>query len=859
MNEPRLHRFPTPFAAYEQIRRLACFTYDKNLIPVFASANIKILPYQIAAARFALRSDLLKGCILCDEGSLGKTYEALLVVAQRWYEGKERILIVLPQNLMEQWQNKLTEEFTLPIVDWKEYPLKKPGITLITYDEAIKNAETLKDINWDLAVFDEADLLFKPENKSVTVLKAMVGNAFKVLLTPTPITLSIMDIYGLIHFIDESVLPNADDFYKRYFRKPENYAELSSWVSKFAFRTLKKQACQYINFTNRLPVVLNYTPKDDEKKLYDLTEKYLSIPNKMAYPQMDNYQLSLQFFHTLSSSTEAFSSMLKAAIDRSTGEEQAVLITLRDLANKISEMAKMVELLKALKTTFTHLKSRKEIQKAIIFVDYLTTVAVLYDLLISKGYNVIKYTDENALKRFREDKKIQILICNDTVAKGLDIEYCPVVVNYDLLYNAVEMEQRICRCHRQGQPSDVLVINLLSKENLSDVRILELINKRTLQFDGIFGMSDDIVGNFDSKLDEVLEKRRSLEEIREDFSKHLSENWQANEEIVTNSESILFTTFTKDIAEKVTISPKYIEEQAELLNADLWEVVKFYFQEYFPQYAIDDIAKTITLPNTNKLPHLFYYNSGSRNVPYIGKQSYGLDKDFKPFSNRITLTSSLLKGIFSNISCYEEGNIKVVGEIEPCQITFYIVALYAGKRILRYFNILSGRTESGRLINEEECRYILNLPVADYEEKGRKTAYWFISPDKNRDSELDPEVENELKHLYLKEKDQTFEEDIDIIKIRASRRKAELEKKLEGLREEIKSIRDTVNKVTDRLSELKVKRKLNSLEKELKQKEEGLFFEQMKIDVELENQINSMQGLDGITIKTGRLFKVYVK
>lgn len=149
MNEPRLHRFPTPFAAYEQIRRLACFTYDKNLIPVFASANIKILPYQIAAARFALRSDLLKGCILCDEGSLGKTYEALLVVAQRWYEGKDRILIVLPQNLMEQWQNKLTEEFTLPIVDWKEYPRKKLGITLITYDDAVKNAETLKNINWD--------------------------------------------------------------------------------------------------------------------------------------------------------------------------------------------------------------------------------------------------------------------------------------------------------------------------------------------------------------------------------------------------------------------------------------------------------------------------------------------------------------------------------------------------------------------------------------------------------------------------------------------------------------------------------------------------------------------------------------
>ncbi|MFR7962754.1 MAG: SNF2-related protein [Alphaproteobacteria bacterium] len=857
MNEPRLHRFPTPFAAYEQIRRLACFTYDKNLIPVFASANIKILPYQIAAARFALRSNLINGCILCDEGSLGKTYEALLIVTQRWYEGKDRILIVLPQNLMEQWQNKLFEEFSLPITDWKEIPKKEQGISLITYEDAVKNAEILQTINWDLAVFDEADFLFKPENKAVKALKNMVGNAFKVLLTPTPITLSIMDIYGLIHFIDESVLPDADDFYKRYFRKPENYPELSSWVSKFAFRTLKSQASQYVNFTNRLPVVINYTPQNEEKKLYELTEKYLSIPNKTAYPQMDNYQLSLQFFHTLSSSTQAFSSMLKAPIERATGEEQAVLRTMRDLADNISETAKMTELLKALKTTFSHLKSRRETQKAIIFVDNLITVSVLAQLLATKGYSVIKHTDENALKLFREDKKLQILICNDSVAKGLDIEYCPVVVNYDLLYNAVEMEQRICRCHRQGQQSDVLVINLLSKENLSDVRILELINKRTLQFDGIFGMSDDIVGNFDNSLNDILERRRTVENILADFSTHLSENWQKNEEIVTNAESVLFTTFTKDIAEKVTISPKYIEEQAELLNADLWEAVKFYFQEHFPQYVIDEEAKTISLPDEYPLPHLFYYNSGSRNIPYTGKRIYGMDKDFKPAANKITLTSSLLKGVFSNIECCEEGKIKLAEKVEPCEITFYIAALYAGRRVLRYFNVLSGKTESGRLLKEEECRKILNLPVTSFEESGRKTPYMFLYP--NKESELDSSVENELKQAYLKEMNQTFEEDIDIVKIRANQAKARLEKKLEGLREQVKSIKENLSKATDRLAELKIKRELNALEKELKQKEEGLFLEQMQIDVDTENQINSMQGLDGIIIKTGRLFRVYIQ
>lgn len=159
----------------------------------------------------------LKGYILCDEGSLGKTYEAFLVVSQRWYGGKEHILIVLPQNLMSQWQAKLAEEFTLPVVNWADYTLESKDLCLMPYDEIIKNADKVAVINWNLAVFDEADFLFKPENKSVMTIKNTVGNAFKLLLTPTSITMSIMDIYGLI-----------ESFYKRYFRKPENYPELSS-------------------------------------------------------------------------------------------------------------------------------------------------------------------------------------------------------------------------------------------------------------------------------------------------------------------------------------------------------------------------------------------------------------------------------------------------------------------------------------------------------------------------------------------------------------------------------------------------------------------------------------------------------
>lgn len=113
------------------------------------------------------------------------------------------------------------------------------------------------------------------------------------------------------------------------------------------------------------------------------------------------------------------------------------------------------------------------------------------------------HKEEKALERFRNDKSVHILVCNDAMAKGLDIEFCPVIINYDLLYNAVQMEQRICRCHRQGQESDVLVINLINKENLADVRIVELLRKRVLQFDGIFGMLDAIMDHFDVSIKDL--------------------------------------------------------------------------------------------------------------------------------------------------------------------------------------------------------------------------------------------------------------------------------------------------------------------------------------------------------------------
>ena len=133
----------TPFHAFVKARELE---NNDDLLAVYASSNIEIFPYQIAAAQFALRSPYLRGVILCDEGSLGKTYEAMLVAVQKWYEGA-KIAIIVTTPLLMQWRRLIEDKFTIPLEE----------LNLMTYDDAVTNAGSLA--TYDVVVFDEAHYL----------------------------------------------------------------------------------------------------------------------------------------------------------------------------------------------------------------------------------------------------------------------------------------------------------------------------------------------------------------------------------------------------------------------------------------------------------------------------------------------------------------------------------------------------------------------------------------------------------------------------------------------------------------------------------------------------------------------------
>ena len=129
---------------------------------------------------------------------------------------------------------------------------------------------------------------------------------------------------------------------------------------------------------------------------------------------------------------------------------------------------------------------------------------MLYAVL-NKRYHTVLYNGTANYDTIREFKeKAEVLISTDNGAKGFNLQDAAIVIHYDLPYNTLKMEQRIDRCHRLGQESDVLSIAFIDKNNFADVRKLELVNKRVLVSDGVFGISDQLLGGFSENLEGLI-------------------------------------------------------------------------------------------------------------------------------------------------------------------------------------------------------------------------------------------------------------------------------------------------------------------------------------------------------------------
>ena len=663
------------------------------------SARVEMNPHQVDAALFALKAPYAKGVLLADEVGLGKTIEAGLVISQKWAEQKKRILLIVPASLRKQWQQELFDKFSLrsQIVEARTYAdLKKGGlarpfevggsILIASYEFAARKAEEIHAIRWDLVVFDEAHRLRNVHRKNTAkgakALKQAVDDAFKILLTATPLQNSLMELYGIVSMIDDTHFGGENAFRTQYAgaATPASQEMLRERLSPICHRTLRRQVQEagHINFRQRHAVTFNFEPYDQETTLYEMLSAYLQDTDTIAYGGRTNALVVLQARKSLGSSTRAVASYLDPLLQRlrskqraspdmtddfedtfdeeretledddadggeeppidpiKLAEEIALVESMRDLAQSIGINAKGEKLVHNLPGVLDEIKAKGGKRKAVIFTESVRTQKYLNQLLTDNGYagqivlmNGSNNDDESKavyaewkarhagtdrisgsktadmkaaiVEAFKSDE-MTILIATESGAEGINLQFCSLLINYDLPWNPQRVEQRIGRCHRYGQLVDVTVVNMLNMKNRAEARIHELLEHKLHLFDGVFGSSDEVLGILTDGIDFEKEVLRIMQKVRSDE--------QADRE---------FDELTARIQDSISADLEAARAKV-LENMDADVVAKLHRRNKKLANIVPDFKQRLLMLAKAELPYAVFPQPDSEDFAWDGKQ-----------------------------------------------------------------------------------------------------------------------------------------------------------------------------------------------------------------------------------------------
>jgi len=283
-------------------------------------------------------------------------------------------------------------------------------------------------------------------------------------------------------------------------------------------------------------------------------------------------------------------------------------------ARSIGIDTKTCALLKALEIGFAKMKEIEAAQKAVVFTESRRTQQFLLDFLEANGYAgrvaifngtnqepeatriYEKWVEKNQntgrvsgsrpidmrtaiIEHFRDNASV--LIATEAAAEGINLQFCSLVVNYDLPWNPQRIEQRIGRCHRYGQKYDVVVINFLNERNDADRRVYELLNEKFSLFTGIFGASDEVLGSIESGVDferrvlDIYQQCRTPEEIEAAFKLLRKELDETIASRIRDTRKILLEHFDMDVHERLKVNLTGARNQLDRVGRMFWTLTRF--------------------------------------------------------------------------------------------------------------------------------------------------------------------------------------------------------------------------------------------------------------------------------------------
>jgi superfamily II DNA/RNA helicase len=777
-------------------------------------------------------------------------------------------------------------------------------------------------VDWDLVVIDEAHRLrnvYKTTNKIAKAIKDAVTRAPKILLTATPLQNSLLELYGLVSIIDEYAFGDLKSFKTQYTRITENtsFDDLKRRLEPICKRTLRRQVLEYINYTNRSCILQEFTPRDDEKQLYDLVSDYLQRPNLYALPPGQRTLMTLILRKLLASSTYAISGTLQgladkleATIERQNGlpvnvddifatnyetfEEQQdewidddedsegtnskeervytadeiaeiqqeidALKEFKKLAQSIKVNSKGEVLFTALTKGFEKLQELGANKKAIIFTESTRTQEYLKNILEARGYKdeiVLFNGSNNDLKSGQiysawlkthegtdritgsrtADKRAAlvdyfrdtatIMIATEAAAEGINLQFCSLVVNYDLPWNPQRIEQRIGRCHRYGQKFDVVVVNFLNNTNAADQRVYQLLDEKFQLFNGVFGASDEVLGaiesgvDFEKRIVKIYQTCRTTEAIQSAFDFLQKEMEPEIEQGIDLTRKKLLENFDEEVHEKLKINLQQSTEYLTKFEKWLWQLTKYYLEPYATFNHSENSFFLNKNPFAGEAIHKGPYRVGKKHIGEAHEtvelnQNENLYRIGHPLAQKVIINCKEEKLDIQELQFDYSGSDKkifilenLVGKQGWLQAKEITISSFENEDHI----LFAAFDEEGNTLEPDQCQRLFSLPA-----KAINTTLSFGDTEKEKCQEIYHTHQIGIIEENHKRNHNFFDEEVDKLEKWSEDVRNTIKFEIKELDKEIKTKKTEARKLLNLEQKVKEQRIIKDLEKKLAEK-----------------------------------------
>ena len=460
--------------------------------------------------------------LLADEVGLGKTIEACLVLAE--YLARDlvqRALILCPPALVGQWRSELAEKFSIEARTSLDPELSRDpeaffageGVVVVSIATARmeRYRKTVLSQRFDLVVVDEAHHLKNRTTRAYTLVDAL-RSRFLLLLTATPVETNLSELYNLVTLLRPGTLGTESEFRKRYHdkrdpMKPRDAAGLRELLRDVMIRNTRAQSG--VSLPPRTARTLVVEPSEQEKAMYGALA---ALARAAAGQRPALFRLLLE---------QGGSSPY--AVAKTAASAEAPVAELTAAMREVARLAGQVRVWSKAERLLEHLPGGK----VLVFTRFLATHAALSHELERKGVRYVPFTGSMsgaqrtaAVEAFANDA--DVLLCSEVGGEGQNLQFCHRIVNFDLPWNPMQIEQRIGRVHRIGQTEPVEILNLCTG-GTAEEHILEILDQRINLFELVVGEMDLLLGElederaFDDRVFDIYATAGSADEVATGF------------------------------------------------------------------------------------------------------------------------------------------------------------------------------------------------------------------------------------------------------------------------------------------------------------------------------------------------------